>query len=235
MKILAADTSTSINTVAVCDGDAVWVETVAQCGRRHSERLIETVHWVLREAGLELRDLDALAISNGPGSFTGLRVGVATWKGLALGAGLPLVAVPTLDALARCAGIYSGDACPVIDAKMGEVFGAFYEFTDGQRMKRTEDRVCPVESLLCEARQHTFVFGDGAERYRERIEACAPSVRFLPKAAGLPRASCVAAEACALLEVGASADPALVAPVYLRKSQAEENRERPSTAEASEP
>ena len=85
MKILAADTSTSVNTVAVCEGAHVVAETVVDCGRAHSERLLATVDWVLNEAGLALNGLDALAISIGPGSFTGLRIGAATWKGLEIG------------------------------------------------------------------------------------------------------------------------------------------------------
>ena len=96
MIIVAGDTSTSINTVAVCRDDAILAETVVDCGRTHAERLLDTITWVLGEAAMSLNQVDALAISTGPGSFTGLRVGLATWKGLALGQDLPLVGVPTL-------------------------------------------------------------------------------------------------------------------------------------------
>lgn len=226
MKILAADTTTAINTVAVCDGSHLLAESVVDCGRAHSERLLTTVDWVLGEAGLTIDSLDMLAISVGPGSFTGLRVGVATWKGLAAGANLPLVPVATLDALARLAAIRDGLVCPVIDAKMGEVFGAVYRFSGGQKTKLTDDRVCPIEDLVAGLDGEVRLLGDGAQRYRERIEEILPGAEFVAEPWAVPRASAVALEALALLEQGAcTTDPAAVAAVYLRKSQAEINRD----------
>ena len=85
MIIVAGDTSTSINTVAVCRDDAILAETVVDCGRTHAERLLDTITWVLGEAGMSLNQVDALAISTGPGSFTGLRVGWPPGKGLRWG------------------------------------------------------------------------------------------------------------------------------------------------------
>lgn len=226
MKILAADTTTAINTVAVCDSGRLLAETVVHCGRAHSERLLTTVDWVMAEAGLAIGDLDMLAISVGPGSFTGLRVGVATWKGLAAGAKLPLAPVPTLDALARLGAVHDGLVCPVLDAKMGEVFGAVYRFEGGQRAKLTGDRVCVVEDLVAGLTGGVRFLGDGAQRYRERIEAVVPEAESVAEPWAVPRASAVALEALALLEQGAcTTDPAAVAAVYLRKSQAEINRD----------
>ena len=248
MKILAADTSTSINTVAVCDNDRVLAEIIVECGRSHSERLIDTVDWVLAEAGLKIEDMDALAVSVGPGSFTGVRVGVATWKGLALGARLPLAPVPTLDAMTRLGAFREGLLCPLLDARMREVFGAVYRFTNGRREKLTADRVCPVDLLLddidtvCQqfvsVRQtvtttncgDAIFLGNGAELYRERILERRPGAAFAPAICSVPRASAVAAEARALIEQGVCTDAALVSPVYLRKSQAEMNRARREAA-----
>ena len=230
MKILAADTSTSINTVAVCDDDRVLAEIIVECGRSHSERLIDTVDWVFAEAGLKIEDMDALAISVGPGSFTGVRVGVATWKGLALGARLPLVPVPTLDAMARLGAFREALLCPLLDARMREVFGAVYRFTDGRREKLTADRVCPVDSLLDDIDGDAIFLGNGAELYRERILELRPGAAFAPAICSVPRASAVAAEARALIEQGVCTDAALVSPVYLRKSQAEMNRAKREAA-----
>lgn len=226
MKILAADTSTSVNTVAVCEDGRVLAETVVECGRAHAERLLSTVDWVLTEAGLGLRDLDALAISKGPGSFTGLRVGVATWKGLALGAQLPLVGVPTLDALSRVPAAISGTLCPVLDARMGEVFGAVYQYDDGKRTRLRDDTVCAIDAFLDGIEGTAQFLGDGAQRYWPAIEKRMPGARLLTGTAGVPRASAVASEAAAILSAGGAADAAAVAPVYLRKSQAEEAREK---------
>jgi len=228
--ILAGDTTTTVNTVALCAEDAILAETVVDCNRLHSERLIATVDWVLKEAGKGLGDVTALAMSTGPGSFTGLRIGAATWKGFALTHGLPLVAVPTLDAMTRLGVYHRGCVCPMLDARMKEVFGAWYRFEDGTRTKLTEDRVCAVEALLDEcpvgATEPCFLLGDGTVVYRERIEARAPKAVFAPPLCNVPRASAVAAEAFALLAQDAPTDANLVSPVYLRKSQAEINRER---------
>jgi len=224
MKTLAADTSTSINTIAVCDGDRILAETVVECGRKHSERLLATTHWVLGEAGLALADVDVLAVAVGPGSFTGLRIGVAAWKGLAFGARKPLIAVPTLDAMARLVDSQYALACCVLDAKMGEVYGAVYRFEAGNRSKLTSDRVCPIEDLLEGLGGKPYFLGNGALRYRERITKVVPGAAFAPARASVPRGSAVAAEGAALFASGVSGDPTLVVPVYLRKSQAEEKR-----------
>jgi len=163
MKILAADTSTGYNSVALCEDDHVLAESVVDAGRKHSERLLETVDWVLGEAGHTLRDVDLLAVSIGPGSFTGLRVGASTWKGLAFAAELPLAGVPTLDAMTRLSAFTHGTVCPLLDAKMQEVYGAAYGFEKGMRTKLIEDRVCSVESIVGELSGEALYFGDGAE------------------------------------------------------------------------
>jgi len=226
MNILAADACTSVLTIAVWSDGRVLAETIVDCGRTHTERLMETADWVLRESALRLTDVDALAAAAGPGSFTGLRVGLAAWKGLALGAGLPLVAVPTFDAMARLVPLEDGLLCPLLDARMKEVFGAAYRFEDGRRHRLMPDRVCPVEAILADLGGPALFLGDGAVMYRYRIRAAAPGARFVEGHLGVPRASAVAAEAAALLEAGAPTDPGAAMPVYLRKSQAEESRAR---------
>ena len=226
MKILAADTGTAINTVAITDGPHVLGEVTIQCGRAHSERLLETVEWLLAETALSLKDLDALAIARGPGSFTGLRIGIATLKGLAMGAGLPLVGVSTLDALAREGALYDGTVCPMVDARMGEVFGAIYRFDGGQRSCLKEAMVGSVEDVMAGLEGPVCCFGDGADAYAERVCATMTHDSARHISGVTPRASHVAAEGQALLERGASGDPAEVTPVYLRKSQAEVNRDR---------
>jgi len=224
MIILAADTTTSVNTVAVCDNTRILAETIVDCGRAHSERLLSTVDWVLSEAGLTLEQVEALAVTTGPGSFTGLRVGIATWKGLALANRRPLIPVPTLDAMTRLAAFRSGTVCPMLDARMGEIFGAVYAFDKGERMKRTPDHVCKVEHLMEGIEGELTVFGNGATLYAQRILDIQPQAVFLDPLCSVPRASAVATEAYALMQQGVDTDPAQVAPVYLRQSQAEINR-----------
>jgi tRNA threonylcarbamoyladenosine biosynthesis protein TsaB len=230
--LLAADTSTRYCTVAVCrmgeDFHApikLLAETVVDRHRLHSERLISTVDWALKEADVTLRHLGMLAISNGPGSFTGLRIGSAAWKGLALACRLPLVAVPTLDAMSRLTAPADALVVPMLDARMNEVFGAVYRYDGGVRRKLTPDMVCPVETLLAaiplESGLPVIVIGDGAERFEAAIRHARPEAVFMPPTLSMPRASTVALEAMEMLAAGACTDPGSQSPLYLRKSQPE--------------
>jgi len=224
--ILAADTSTAANTVAVCRDGQIVAEIVAQSPRLHAERLIGAVDWVLQEAQLDIHAVDCLAIAIGPGSFTGLRIGASTWKGLALAAKKPLVAVPTLDALALLAAPFEGTVVAAVDARMGEVYGAVYRFRAGHRERLRADAVQPMAALLAGLDGPVYCVGDGFQVYREAAEAAACSPIFAPAHLNVPRASAVAAEAVALLAAGAPSDAGLVSPVYLRASQAEVNRDK---------
>ena len=232
--ILAADTSTTSNSVALCRDTIVLAEATVQGGRRHSERLIPTIDWLLGETGLGLSDIDLLAVSIGPGSFTGLRIGAATWKGLALANHLPLIGVPTLDAMTRLSAFPpSGYLAVVLDARMKEVFAAVYRYEKGLRQTVVEACVCPPNTLI--ARLETLpdfatsdlgLVGDGAVLYRDIFLGQWPDATIADPGLGVPRASAVAQEALALRAAGVSEDGAQVEPVYLRKSQAEVNRDK---------
>ncbi|GMW02445.1 MAG: tRNA (adenosine(37)-N6)-threonylcarbamoyltransferase complex dimerization subunit type 1 TsaB [Candidatus Hydrogenedentota bacterium] len=222
MKILALDTSTSILSAAVCHDDAIWAEYTIDCGRTHAERAIDFLDILLCDAGLKLADLDALAVSHGPGSFTGVRVGVSLCKGLALANGLPLYGVPTLDAMARGFGLGSGSLCVMLDAKMSEVFGAAFRFDGSTRVKTCTDQAVAPERLAGQMKPGTVFMGDGAVLYAEQIrEACSEAV-VLPMGLSIPRASMVGFEAIEMARNGDPGDAAAVAPVYLRPSQAEQ-------------
>lgn len=229
MKILATDTSTDILTVAVCDEEAVLAEIAVHAPRTHSERLLVTAHNLLAEAGLSLADLDALAVGVGPGSFTGLRIGISAWKGLALGAGLPLVGVPTLDALARLHDQAERPVCPVLDARMGEVFYGIHDPGAQGMTRRVGPAVGPVSELITRIEGPVLLAGDGAVRYRDVLATGLPEARFAPPLQNHTRAAAVAFEGLRLLEAGDSGDAGAVRPVYLRKSQAERKREQAGT------
>lgn len=230
--ILAAETSTAINSVALLRDDALLAEITVDARRLHSERLLPMVDGLLAEAGLTLRDVELLAVSTGPGSFTGLRIGAATWKGLALANNLPLIGVPTLDAMTHLGGGPARYLATVLDARMKEVFAAVYDLKGGVRTKVVTDRACAVDALLDEmdalgdpqGAEMSFL-GDGATLYRDAIFARFPQARVVAPALGAPRASAVALEALLLRALGVCEDGALVSPVYLRKSQAEINRD----------
>ena len=229
MKILATDTSTDTLTVAVCDKQAVLAEIVVHAPRTHSERLLRTAHDLLGQAGLSLEELDALAVGVGPGSFTGLRIGISAWKGLALGAGLPLVGVPTLDALARLHAQAKRLVCPVLDARMGEVFYSIHDPGALGLSRRFGPAAGPVSELIARVNGPVLLAGDGAIRYREELTAGLPEARFAPPLQNHQRAAAVAFEGLRLLEGGESGDAGAVCPVYLRKSQAERKREQAET------
>ena len=119
MLLLAIDTSSPVLSVAVVDGTHVLAETYVECERKHSERLLRTVEWVLDEAGHGLSDIEGYAVGSGPGSFTGLRIGIAACKGFALAEQKPLIGVPTLPVLASAARLRDGLVCPLLDAPDG--------------------------------------------------------------------------------------------------------------------
>lgn len=230
--VLAVDTSTGWCAVGVCRAEGppsspsvrICSEVVVDGKRLHAERLFSLIDHVLSDSGVTLEHLSLLAVATGPGSFTGLRIGASAMQGLALARSLPLVGVPTLDALAHAAPPVDGLVVPLLDARMGEVFGAFYRVTPDGLEKVGGDRVAPVAGLLGEmpGTGGAVVFiGDGADRYSAEIRAALPDARLAPPPGNTPRAAFVALEGVRRQAAGAPTDPALAVPVYLRKAQAE--------------
>ncbi len=229
MLILAADTSSAVLSVAITDETHVLAETYVECGRAHSERLMGTIEWVLGEARVMLADVEGFGVSVGPGSFTGLRIGVAALKGLALAGKRPLIGVPTLPVLARAANIHNGLVCPLLDARMKEVFGAVYSYTAGIRREVVPMQAVPIETILEQSPMDALFIGAGAHQYANAIRAAYPEAAIGDSNLDHPRAGAVAAEALAELATGVQFDAATVAPLYLRGSQAEEARRTESS------
>ena len=138
MKILGIDTATDILAVALTDNRELIVESRSNIKRAHAEKLILTIEKILTEAKLNLKDIDGIAISIGPGSFTGLRIGLAAVKGLALATNIPVVSVPTLDALVLQAYFYPYQICPLVKAQGDEAYTARYRF-EKKSLKRESD------------------------------------------------------------------------------------------------
>ena len=225
MRILAADTSTQYCSVSLCEaGDVlprILCETTVLAGRRHSEILLSQTRDLLDAVRLSLNEIDLLAISAGPGSFTGLRVGMATWKGLAFGLRRPLMAVPTLDAMARRIGPGESIACPMLDARMDEVFAAAYRLRGGVRECLLEPVVAPAREVIARIPHGAVVFGDGALRYRGVFENAGARVQIPAAEFHVASAAAVAFEAAERLGRGELADASAARPIYLRKPQAE--------------
>lgn len=225
MRILALETSTPAGGVALLDGDRLIAEYTLSVRAAHSERLMATVDRLLSDSGWEIRTLEGLAVSIGPGSFTGLRIGVSTAKGLALALGIPLVGVPTLDALAAALPHAADPVCPILDAKKGEVYASLFHWEAG-RMVRDWEYLALSPADLCSRLSGPVIFvGDGVAAFEKFLsEALGPRARFAPPARRLPSAACVAQLGHSRLLSGEVVEPATLIPLYIRPSEAELRR-----------
>ncbi|MDI3279958.1 MAG: tRNA (adenosine(37)-N6)-threonylcarbamoyltransferase complex dimerization subunit type 1 TsaB, partial [Bacillota bacterium] len=190
--------------------------------RTHSERLMPALVRLLAEAGVEPKELDLIAVSIGPGSFTGLRIGVATAKGLAYALRKPLVAVGSLDALAYGASLGCGYICPLIDARRGRVYTALYRSkgwgTEPTRLTGYEvAEVAHLPAFLAGCTQPVAFTGDGALANRSALlELFGEGAQIIPSALGSPRASWVAALGEQRWERGERQDPFSLLPLYVK-------------------
>jgi tRNA threonylcarbamoyladenosine biosynthesis protein TsaB len=221
MIILALDTSTRTGSSAVLRGDDVLADVAGDVARTHAERLPADLMQALDGAHLALGDVDVFAVATGPGSFTGLRVGIATMQGLALAAGRPLVGVSVLDALAHAAAIVDGDVrvATWVDAWRGEVYAALY---DGVREVEAASVELPGAILPRLRGTRTVFVGDGAAVHRDAIRfAMGPSDGVLPPILEPPLAGVIARLARAEIERGHQPGPADIQPIYVRRPDAE--------------
>jgi tRNA threonylcarbamoyladenosine biosynthesis protein TsaB len=237
MRILGIDTTTRITSVGLVDDEHVVAERSTHAASSHGETLAPLIDRLLADAGLRVADLQAVAVSIGPGSFTGLRVGLATAKGLAFGCELALVSVPTLDALARVADAEPGElVCPILDARKGEIYAALYAAdATGNVTRLTDDLALRPAELVPRVRGRCRFLGDGTDAYGEPLgQALGPVALVLPFTHYHPRGAVVAQLGRARLAT-AGADPAgALEPRYVRPPQigARTSREAELGAEA---
>jgi tRNA threonylcarbamoyladenosine biosynthesis protein TsaB len=218
MRVLAVETSTLSGGAALLDGERVVGEYTLDVRVTHSERLMAAIDQLLSDAGWTARDLDGIAVTVGPGSFTGLRVGLSTVKGLALALAIPVAAVPTLDAMAAMLPYAALPVCPVLDARKREVYASLYRW-DGLEMRRQWDYLAVTpDELARRLREPVIVVGDGAEAidsaFARRVE---------PPRRG-PAPAVVGALGRARLARGETVTVADLVPIYLRPSEAELKR-----------
>ena len=215
------ETATLTGGAALLDGDRVVGEATLSVALQHSERLLATVDRLLADCGWTLGTLDGLAVSVGPGSFTGLRVGLATAKGLAVATGLPVAAVPTLDALA--AGLPFADApvCPLLDARKGEVYVSLYRWEAGRMRRLWEYLALAPAEVARRLRPPVIVLGDGVAPCRPHLAELGSGVVEAPPARRLPSAALVAQLGHVRLVDGDVVAADALAPLYLRPSEAE--------------
>ena len=228
MKILAIDSSGLTSSVAVVDNNDLISEYTVNCKKTHSQTLMPMIYEMNKSIGLDLNSLDAIAVSEGPGSFTGLRIGAATAKGLALALDKPIVSVPTLDGLAY--NIYDSEAiiCPIMDAKRNQVYTAMYEYEHSKLKKISESMAVDINEIieiLCGYNRKIIFLGDGVEIYKTIIEESKIDYSFAPIHLMKQRGSSIGALAIHYLMVNKTVSANDFAPVYLRKSQAEREYE----------
>ena len=198
MKILGIDTSTPIGSVALIDGDNLAAEHTLNIVQAHSSRLMPAIDTVLKWSDITAEDLDGCAVGIGPGSFTGIRIGVATIKSLCYALNKPIVGVSTLEAVAYNLRWTNGIICPLLDARRSEVYGAIFEGgTEWQR--HSEDLCLPLDAFLDRLDSHTspdriinFV-GDGLLAYGEAVrERLSENVHFADAIFNVPRGATIA-------------------------------------------
>lgn len=222
LKILALDTSALTASAALLDGNTVTGEISFTCALNHSQTIMESVDALLRRLALTPKDVDLFACANGPGSFTGLRIGIGTVKGLAFGADKMTVGVPTLLALAHNVSVSDCLIAPIMDARRSQVYNALYRSENGILREVCPPRAVSVEDLCGELNEKTLFVGDGVNPYREKItELLGGNALFAPPNLCLQSAASVALAARDIPPVSA----AELGAVYLRKSQAERERE----------
>lgn len=228
MRILGIESSSLVASVAVVTDDVVTAEYTLNLKKTHSQTLLPMIDQMMGMLELDLDCVDAIAVSGGPGSFTGLRIGSATAKGLGLALNKPLIHVPTLDAMAY--HLYGANAliCPMLDARRQQVYTGLYRWNDSFEVVK-EQWAAEIHDLLAELNQRgepVIFLGDGVPACRSVIEeTMRVPYSFAPAQVNRQRAAAVAALGAVYYAEGKLETAAEHAPDYLKKSQAERERE----------
>lgn len=229
MKILAIDSSGLVASVALVTEDTVLAEYSTNFKKTHSQTLLPMVDEVMRMTGIEGDELDAIAVTNGPGSYTGLRIGSATAKGLGLAWNKPIVPVPTVDMLAANFPGCDSLICPIMDARRGQVYSGLYHFR-AEELEIVQKQSCTLLSDMIarinEMGECVIFLGDGVPVHKEKLaqEVKVPFY-FAPMHRLVQNAASLGFLAVRLLKEGKSVPAMELVPEYLRLCQAERERE----------
>ena len=236
MKILGLDSSGIVASVAIVEDDVLIAEYTVNYKKTHSQTLLPMLDEIAKMTELDLNSIDAIVVAAGPGSFTGLRIGSATAKGLGLALKKPLIAIPTVEGLAYNLYDISGLICPIMDARRKQVYTGIYRFTDHQ-LKVVEDQMeVPMETVIEKLNQYgeavTFL-GDGVSVFHELIaEKMTVPYSFAPAHVNKQRAAAVATLGEIYYRQGKTETAMEHVPDYLRVSQAERERAEREAAKA---
>ncbi|MBC8317508.1 MAG: tRNA (adenosine(37)-N6)-threonylcarbamoyltransferase complex dimerization subunit type 1 TsaB [Desulfobulbaceae bacterium] len=221
--ILAIENTGICGSVALVSSSQCIGEHSLQTRLTHSKRLLSSISYLMEEAQLDWKQLDAIAISLGPGSFTGLRIGLSTVKGLSLAGSIPLIGVPTLEAMAYPFSYATHQICSIIDARKKEVYTALFRpDAHGSLHRLSEDMVISPEELARKITTPTLLIGDGAALYSDLFNnLLGPNAIFPSPHLSFPRAVHIGFHAIPLWERKEFLDPSSAAPIYIRPSDAE--------------
>ena len=227
MLILAFETSAKSVGAALHDGQRLLAESYLNTGLTHSQTLMVMAQDLLKTCQKTPADVTALAVAAGPGSFTGVRIGVAAAKGFGWGARLPVYGVSTLEAMALGLGAWEGVVCACMDARRAQVYNALFRAKNGCLTRLTQDRAISLEELKQELQaleDPVFLVGDGSSLCHKTLSPEVPGLILPPEHRMHQRAAGVALAAAEAIARGESGDAAALTPNYLRLSQAERER-----------
>ena len=227
MLILAFETSAKACSAALLKDDSLLGEAYQNTGLTHSQTLLVMAEDLMKQCGVTENDIDAVAVAAGPGSFTGVRIGVAAAKGFAWGREIPCCGVSTLEAMAANLGVYSGYILPVMDARRQQVYCGLFRAEQGSITRIKEDRAIALAELAEEIKilqEPIFLVGDGSNLCYNTLKQDVPMLVLPPEHRMHQRSAGVALVAKQMLSRGENCDGATLQPNYLRLSQAERER-----------
>ena len=227
MKLLALDTSSITATVALLDGDKLMGEYTLNHKKNHSQKLMPMIEELLNSCSVKPKEIDVFAASLGPGSFTGLRIGIATMAAMAQALDKKVVGVPTLEALAYNLYNINGLICPIIDAQRDLVYTALYQWIDGNMVEIMKQQVISIDGLidiLKTKQERIFFIGDALEKFDQNLKdglkqqfAIPPSKLLIPSASSVAEIAKIKIEKDIIIDI---------TPIYMRKSGAEVQYEK---------
>ncbi|HZK33946.1 MAG TPA: tRNA (adenosine(37)-N6)-threonylcarbamoyltransferase complex dimerization subunit type 1 TsaB [Bacillota bacterium] len=226
MRVLALESSSLVAGIAVLDGSSLVYEGYSHHKRNHSQTLMPMIEYALATSEIELADIDIIAVTNGPGSFTGLRIGISTVKGLAQASDKRVVAIPTLDSLAHNVTRFPGLVCPIMDARREQVYTCIYKWQNTGYKKLMSYSAMHIHELveeILDLGQPVIFLGDGVAKYKDLLkERLGGQMDIAPAHLCLQRASTTAWMAQNYASSNRPITYYELEPFYLRKSQAEQ-------------
>ncbi len=229
MLVLSVDSSYSTATCALIKDDKILAEINLNDKKQHSVILMRLIDSILKEYEIDINDIDAFIISRGPGSFTGLRIGMATLKGLAFASKKPLISVSTLDALAYNSISFQGIICPIMDALRDNIYTCLYKNENNNLTPLIKEQCLNINELVTILKEQTLpiIFvGDGVAKHKEFLQENIPNSFFAPNHSNFPKASSVGELGIKKINDGVIENINSINPIYLRKSQAEREYEK---------